>query len=148
MTDYKKIIMGVASFFTGYIAIYVMNTILPTLISVGQNLFNSNTDIEGIIWLGAILAWTLIGVITPSFLIISGLKEGNPQSKTGEIVMAILIFLFSILFTRFAWYMIATFTALNTEPIITIIFWIGLILVWTEVTIGVPAYLIIKNVKD
>lgn len=148
MVNTKKIIKGTVSFLIGFLIMYIMNEIIAPMLESLEGIFSSNTDLQGIIWFFTILLWITISVIIPSFLIITGLKEEKESTQGGEITLGIIIFITSIILTIKGWFWITTFASLAGTGLIAVIFWTGLILIWSEVTIITPIYLIIKNTRQ
>lgn len=148
MADIGKTLRTIGLFLAGYLGIIIIDSIIPPLITGFETIFPS-TEAQGIIWFITIIVWIALGLVLPTIKLIEALttKEEN-DSKTINIMIAIIIFITMIFATikLSGWFTI--FANLSTTPIINIIFWIGAILTWLEITIITPAYLIIQSMND
>lgn len=146
MTDYKMILKGYGTFIGALAMIVVLNYIVPTLVSVGESIFSSNTDISGIIWFGLIVLYVLAGVVMPLVFIYMGITAPEePGNNIVEIILACLMFLFNLLLTFKGYYIVTSIASMIEDGFVLAIFWVGLIAIWLATTFITPAYVIIKH---
>jgi hypothetical protein len=148
MVDYKTILKGEMFFFIGFILILIINSLLPPLIEAGESIGTVGSDIEQIIWFGGIILYVLAGVIMPLGYMYKGLTTDTGGNPFQNITIALVMFLFNLLLTIKAWYMVTALASLSSDGFITAIFWIGFTLTWLVCVIVTPAYVIIKNTQQ
>lgn len=146
MVNYGKLIQGVLMFFMGFLAILVIQTIMPYLTSAGDAIYSAE-NISEIAWFGAIITYLLLGVIGPIWLTAEAIKEGESNGM-GDAIAGAAIFLLSIAVTAKAWYIITALPDYSPHAFITVIYWLGLISVWVMITVITPITLIRKATAE
>lgn len=145
MVDYKQIVKGQLFFFAGILYMLVISYIAPTLIEIGQSLFD-NDDVTGISWLIIIFAYVIITIGLPAHFTWKGLtdnKEGT--SPVLQSIGAIAMFILGILLTIKGWYIVTTIaSALSNDLLALIIFWTGLLISWLLNIIVTPIVVLVR----
>jgi hypothetical protein len=152
MVNITKIVQGVGLFLGFYIAAIILNLISPlilnTLTVMTANYFDS-TGLMQMAWTTIIMIWTIGITIIPSAFIIQGIQE-TEEGETNAILnvaFAIGIVIFSLIFTLKGWFMFEALAAATTNVLITGLFWIGLALIWIEITIITPIFIVMDALK-
>lgn len=147
--DAKLVGYGIVSFFTGVFFMmigYPLFTNLASALNTGT--YAIGNTIEGIIWVGVILIWTLTTIVLPAYFINEGLKAPKDIPAVAKIIIGTLIFFFSIMITYQAWFMIEGISDSMDSTTQIGFFWVGLIINWLMITIIMPAILIIKGYEE
>lgn len=153
MADLVKIFKGIGIFFIAYFAVVMLNSIINpyngnnTLLDTLNTELYTNNDLANIIQMGLVIVYALAIVIAPSYYTITGILEKDEHKAGTKILLAILIFIFSLAITIKAWYAVPILTDITDSTYITALFWIGLIAIWLQITLITPTYLIIDAYK-
>lgn len=152
MADIIKIVKGIAYFFIGYFILIVLGYIIPPILTGLESALGNNTEFSSLAWFGVILITIIATIVLPTITITNALKENKGTNKIIEIVTGILIFIMGIAITIKSWYMIDTLTGIASNMTTQLgsngaifaqgVFWIGLIIGWTEIVILTPIVLI------
>lgn len=140
----KTILQGIGIWIAAVFASILLNYIIPPIITAGET-FYTNTDIQAIAWLFYILV-NIIGILViPNYFIIRGIQDETTQTeKLPSIIIAILLFFFTVLLTYKGWYMITALASIITSNFALAAYWIGLIIMWLEFLVIIPVILITK----
>lgn len=134
MTDLKMVSKGVCYFFVGFIISLIAYHLLPTIL----DLF-TNTNQEGIGYIGVILIWAIAIIVFPAGITAQGLRQPEEGENTVfGIAAGVVYFIFGILLTIFGWFMIAGLNNMIDETLLKVIFWIGFTLIWVLAVIIAP----------
>lgn len=147
MTNMKKVFSGFGIFLIAIFATSIGYQMMSAVFDITNEATDTNRigdTIEGIFWFVLIIAWIMGVFVIPAILYHQGLTEQTQDEipKIGKAILAILIFIFSIILTTKAWYMTTTITSIMDTDIQIIIFWLGLLFNWLAITIITPYYLI------
>lgn len=144
MTNLAKVTKGMMSYFIGFFVSIILYYLIPALI---DGLIN--TDHQAITTMGMILIWIICMLIIPAAMIVQGLREEEEQGASIMGVSAgVLYFIFVIAITIFGWFMINGLASVIEDQLLTVIFWLGLIVNWVLTAIGAPYMKIIHNTKN
>jgi len=146
MTNYAKLVKGILWPFGGAIIAMVSYYMAEPLIAAGESFYPS-TDFQGIIYAGLIILWVIMILILPSYYLISGLREHTEQPRMAQALMGLLILVFSVLITIKAYWMVIAFAEQLPYTLIYVIFLVSVAIMWLEITILTPAYLILNGLK-
>lgn len=148
MSDITKIGKGIAVFILGYLAIVLVNSMLPTIISAGEEIL-PDTEISLIAWFMLITIIFIALLFIPSYQNYDALTgEDDNIPKLIKIPIAIILFLITIALTIKGWWFITALSdQTSTEPIINYVFWIGLLIMWIQYALLIPSFLIIEATK-
>lgn len=141
--DFKAVLQAIGLFLGAYIAIVVLAYILPTLLGALEPLLDF--DISGTILMVVIFIWIIIGIVLPSFRLYTGISENVEETKGVNLVVAAALIFFGVLLTINGGFMLTAMGNIVTEPMVRTIFWIGTIMLWAELFIITPLYLIVKS---
>lgn len=120
---------------------------MTPLIETGNTIFPS-TEIENIAWIMVFIVWFLATLVYPNYLIWTGLTElGTQVNGFMSGLLGSLIFILNLLFTIKAWFWVDILYNLTSTALIQAIFIIGLIIMWIEMQVIIPAYLILNATK-
>lgn len=158
MTNYKMIFKAIFVFFGLFFMLVLLNYILPPILTVMESLFSAQ-DLAETIWVGVIMISVLATLVVPNLLFYQALTEAEEEqsNKFKDITIAILIFIFSLLITYRVWDWFKIFANMLSDTALLqadfaqftlVLYWLGLIIVWVEISIITPAYLIIKNMPN
>lgn len=142
MTDYIKILSGIGAYMVGIFGSLMIQYIMPPLIAF----LSDWPTVEGIMWIGVIIVWSLMMVIVPIGVITWGLTTKGEITPNPFFLIIIAFFwsIFSIFIIYLTQGWITPITQIITYDLLGVLFWIGYISQVLTNTIGIPAYLIIE----
>lgn len=148
MATLGKLFKGGLYFFLGYIAMVIINLIIPKLQQSLDTVY-SGTNFMPYVWIAIIAAWLVFCIGVPLHLITEALIEGQgfTNSKIFAFFIAGGIFLFNLLITIRGWYMIEVFADLADTGVVGAIFWAGLIIQWVAIQLFTPGYILFRTLK-
>lgn len=148
MSDITKIGKGISIFILGYLGIILINSMLPTIIEVGEA-FLPDTDISIIGWFMLITMIFILILFIPSYMNYDALTGEDDQiPRFLKIICAVILFLITIALTIKGWWFVTALSEqTTTEPIINYVFWIGLLIMWIQYALLIPSFLIIEATK-
>lgn len=143
---FGNILKGIGIFFASILLIYLSAQLIPSLYEPLHETagFDDTNMYEGI-WTFLIIIWFALGVVVPSAFIITGIRELSDIQAMMKILAGAVIFILMILLTIRGAYIIEFLGTLQTSDLSIAIYWIGLLIIWIEITLILPGYLIISG---
>lgn len=134
---------AVIIFFLGFGLSYMLDSILPSMIS-GVTEFYSSTALEEVIYFGQIAITILTMIIAPIYYTIQGLTTQTEEEPMKTAIKGAIIFIFGIIIVAKAWFMIEAIGAITSTAIILACYWIGIIILFANILVLTPITVMIK----
>lgn len=147
MADFLKILAGTGAYIIGLFGSMILQYIMPDLI----DLLSEWTAVQGIMWLGTILVWVIFMAILPVGVMVWGLTTKSEEINP---FFSAIIGVFWAIFTIFITYFLyqagwpSTVAEIWLYPLLTVLYWVGLTMLFIMNVGVIPFYLIIEAKKD